>query len=221
MSHSNCPENAAEAARHIHGATIAWGADEYLDLGQPDQIVVGLEDYAYCLAYTVRWRGQARIPREHPSLEIGRPFYGVGQHVVHGAEELLAAGYGKAHAIAFLFHESDEIPFGDIPGPAKRIPEVAAVMKLAGRIGFSINDHFGIDCPDPDLIKRWDIRMLVTEKRDILSVGFADDKWHNGGSGGVSTEGYEPFDRKIVPYGHPEEAARRFLELCATLGVVE
>ena len=24
-------DNAAEAARHVHGATIAWGADAYLD----------------------------------------------------------------------------------------------------------------------------------------------------------------------------------------------
>lgn len=207
------PENATEAGRHIRGATIAWGAGSYLDLADPDTVTVELEDYAYCLAYTVRWRGQAR------TADKRRPFYGVGQHCVIGAEEMLAAGIGKAHALAFLFHESDEIPFGDVPGPAKRIPEIAAMMKIAGRIGTSINDRFCVDCPDPDLVKRWDIRMLVTEKLDLLSSSFADDKWHNGGSGGVSTEGFEPFERRIVPYAHPEEAALEFLKLCHQLGL--
>lgn len=212
--------NAREAAKHIRGATIAWGADQYLDLEQPDSIRVTLEDYAYCLAYTVRWRGQARM-KLAPSHPPSRPFYGVGQHVVFGAEELLAEGHDRTHAIAFLFHESDELPFGDFPGPAKSIPCVRAVCDLAKRIGNSIDEGFGVDAPDPDLIKRWDIRMLITEKRDLLSAGFMADTWHNAGSGGVSEVGYEPFKRKIVPYAHPEQAALRFLDLARQLGVTD
>ena len=205
--------NRAEAAKHIRGATIAWGGDQYLDLEQPDSITVGLDDYAYCLAYTVRWRGQTRTA-------FGRPFYGVGQHVCFGAEEMLAAGIDKAHAIAFLFHESDELPFGDFPGPAKVLPEVKAICALAKRIAASIDDNFGVDVPDPDLIKRWDIRMLVTEKRDVLSKSFGGDDWAHDGQGDA-TAGYEPFERRIIPYSHPEEAAIRFMQLCAQLGVCD
>lgn len=202
--------NAREAAKHIRGATIAWGGDAYLNLEDPDNITVRLEDYAYCLAYTVRWRGQTRVGRH-------RPFFGVLQHCVFGAEEMIAAGIGSAHALAFLFHESDEMPFGDFPGPAKKIPEVAGTCGLAKRIGASVDRHFGIEVPDPDLIKRWDIRMLVTEKRDILSSGFTGDSWaHDGGSEAI--EGYEPFERQIIPYSHPEVAVGRFLALCRQLG---
>ena len=203
--------NREQAARHIRGATIAWGADQYLDLADPDNIRVSLEDYAYCLAYTVRWRGQCRIPiPEIDSYE--RPFFGVGQHVVFGAEELIAAGYSKADARAFLFHESDELPFGDFPGPAKGIPCIRETCDLAKRIGASVDRGFDVTVPDPDLVKRWDIRMLVTEKRDLLSGKFFSDDWAHDGDGDP-TAGYEPFERLIVPYPHPAMAARRFLEL--------
>ncbi len=205
--------NAREAAKHIRGATIAWGANQYLDLEDPDHIRVTLEDYAYCLAYTVRWRGQARC-------RDTRPFYGVGQHVVFGTEEMLAEGIYKEHAIAFLFHESDELPFGDFPGPAKALPCIRETCELAKRIGKSVDCGFGITVPDPDLIKRWDIRMLVTEKRDILSGDFSGDDWAHQGDG-EPMAGYEPFKRRIVPYAHPEQAAFRFLYLCKQLGVTD
>lgn len=202
--------NRQEAARHIRGATIAWGADQYLDLEDPENIRVSLEDYAYCLAYTVRWRGQCR------TVTGERPFYGVGQHVIFGAEEMVAAGHAKADALAFLFHESDELPFGDFPGPAKGIPCIRETCVLAKRIGASVDRGFDVRVPDPDLVKRWDIRMLVTEKRDLLSGRFASDDWAHDGDGDA-TAGYEPFDRLIVPYPHPEIAARRFLEMHAEL----
>lgn len=203
-------DNAAEAARHVHGATIAWGADSYLDLENPDSIAVSVEDYAYCLAYTVRWRGQTK------TREGSRPFYGVGEHVVRGAEHLIREGYGAEHAFAFLFHESDEVPFGDFPGPAKKLPEVAPIIALAKRIGAAIDGNFGVQFPDPALLKRWDIRMLVTEKRDLLP-SFAADNWKHDGDG-QWTAGFEPFEERIIPYAHPELAARRFLELYRQLG---
>lgn len=204
-------DNAMEAARHVRGATIAWGGGDYLDLNNPDDVAVNVEDYAFCLSYSVRWRGQTR------TAGGGRPFYGVGEHCVRGAEQLLAEGYGAEHAIAFLFHESDEIPFGDFPGPAKKMPEVAPCASLAKRIGASIDRNFGIVVPDPALIKRWDIRMLVTEKRDLLVPAFAADTWAHDGDG-EAVEGYEPFSATIIPYSHPEIAARRFLELFRQLG---
>lgn len=204
-------DNAREAARHVHGATIAWGGGDYLDLARPDEITVGVEDYAYCLAYTVRWRGQTR------TAWGGRPFYGVGEHCVRGAEKLIEEGYSPADAMAFLFHESDEIPFGDFPGPAKRLPAVAPAAALAKRVGASIDRGFGLHVPDPALIKRWDIRMLVTEKRDLLVPAFGQDSWaHNGD--GECVDGYQPFAQPIIPYSHPELAARRFIELYRQLG---
>lgn len=215
MNDSLSPANAAEAARHVHGSTIAWG-DTYLDLARPDEITVELDDYAYCLAYTVRWRGQCRVRSGSGPNSERRPFYGVGQHCVIGARHMLREGHGPANAAAFLFHESDEVPFGDFPGPAKVLmPDAVA---LAKRIGASINRGFGIETPDPDLLKRFDIRMLVTEKRDLLHARFGNDSWSHDGEGDC-TSGYEPFADRIVPYSNPEEAAVDFLELAFHLGI--
>lgn len=202
-------DNAREIERHIRGATIAWGPGDYLDLANPDHVEVTVEDYAYCLAYTPRWRGQTR------TRDGGRPFFGVAQHCVFGAEEMIAAGHSNRDAFAFLFHESDEIPFGDFPGPAKRIPEVAATCALAKRIGASIDRKFGVVTPDPALVKRWDIRMLVTEKRDLLVADYEGDGWEHHGE---DVRGYEPFERRIEAYPHPQIAALRFLELYRQLG---
>ncbi len=209
---------AQAAARHIRGRTIAWGRGTYFDFDNPETTDMTIEEYAYALAYTVRWRGQTvrvarpwwrRLLQLHPA----HCFYGVGQHVVIGAEQMLRAGFAPRVALAFLGHESDEVPFPDMPGPTKSLmsPEMRAVLK---RCGDALDHRFGFDCwPDYDLIKRWDVRMLVTEKRDLL-IGFSQDVWHNGGNGGqTSIVGFEPFAQRIVPYRHPDQAAKRFLEL--------
>jgi hypothetical protein len=201
-------EVGAEARKHIRGATIAWGGGNYFDFEAPESTTMTIEDYAFALAYTVRWRGQARSDGK-------RMFYGVGEHCVRGAEHLLREGYGKPHALAFLMHESDEVPFGDVPGPVKPLmgDSFRAVIK---RCGAAIDARFGVVCPDPALIKRFDIRMLVTERRDLLA-GHANEVWDNGGSGQTSTEGYEPFEARIIPYAHPDDAAHRFLRLHSVL----
>jgi hypothetical protein len=197
------PTNAAVHAMHVHGATIAWGGENYFDLEHPETTTMTIEDYAFALAYSCRWRGQTRSGR--------RVFYGVGEHCVRMAEQLLADHHGRANAFAGLMHESDEVPFGDMPAPAK--PLMPEYKVIATRCGDALDRHFNVTFPDPKLIKRYDIRMLLTEKRDILE-GYADEIWHNSGSGGTtSTAGYEPFDGKIVPYSHPDMAAIRFLEL--------
>lgn len=186
---------ATEAQRHVSGLTMAWGDGTQYNFGEPNPEVISIEDYAFGLAFTVRFRGQTRHRGE-------RVFYGVGQHNVIGAEELLRAGHGKANAIAFLFHESGELPFGDLPGPAKAM--FPGWRDHEKRHCEAINARFGIATPDPDLIKRFDVRMFLTERRDLML----------GGLGGKPiTPGFEPFEAEIVPYAHPGKAARRFLTL--------
>jgi hypothetical protein len=191
------------AARHVKGTTIAWGGGNYLDILDPQPDSVSIEDYAYALAYTVRWRGQTWSGGK-------RVFFGVGEHVVRGAEQLLRDGHGPVHAFAFLGHESDEVPFGDTPGPIKQLwsDEYRAAVK---RCGQALDKRFGFTFPDPDLIKRYDIRMLVTEKRDLL-IGHDFDVFSTNGDH-MADDRYAAFEDKIVPYAHPDQAAQRFLTL--------
>lgn len=209
------PVNAAEAAKHINGATIAWGAGRYYDFETPNPEVITIEDAAFALAYTVRWRGQGR------NFKSGaRAFYGVAEHCVRGAEHMIDDGHGYANALAFLFHEPDEIVLPDMPGPVK--PCLPGWREFANKQGNAALARFNIHVPDPALLKRYDIRMLVTERRDLL--GDPDGYiWTNGGGGGtISTVGFEPFAERIVPYWHPDTAAHRFIELydalCIELG---
>lgn len=200
---NQCPDNAAEAAKHVKGTTIAWGGNRYLDLVNPNPEVVTIEDYFYSLAYSVRWRGQN-------SANGKRCFYGVGEHVLRGAQAMLDDGLGARAALDFLGHESDEVPFGDTPGPAKQLwtPEFRAIVR---RWGDALDSHFGFGQTDPALIKRYDIRMLVTEKRDILA-GHEADTFSTDGTH-MADDRYAPFPGRIVPFWHPDDAAEECIAL--------
>jgi hypothetical protein len=190
---------AAQAGRTYRGATIAWGRGQCYDFDTPNPEIITEEDVAYALAYTVRWRGQTRFHGR-------RCFYGVGQHCVFGAEEMLAAGYGPAHALAFLTHEADEVVLPDFPGPAKAcVPEFRAFAK---RQGEALADRFGWDATDPD---------LTTEKRDLMP-GHSADTFHSSARTSIHESEFPPFERELVPYAHPEVAAHRWLALYRMLG---
>lgn len=198
------PEMEAAAARQVKGATIAWGGGRIYDFENPNPEIITLEDIAFALAYTVRWRGQAR----YPTGMRQRCFFGVGQHCVFGAEEMLTAGHDPARALAFLWHEADEVVLPDMAGPVK--PLLPGYKPLAKRQGQALLDHYGIEIVEPDLIKRWDCRMLVTEKRDLLH-GHEGDHFQNSEHGPVPDTEFPPFDRVIMPYSHPDAAAHAWL----------
>lgn len=196
------------AGRTYRGATIAWGSGRCYDFDAPNPEVIELEDVAYALAFTVRWRGQTRFRGE-------RCFYGVGQHCVFGAEEMIAAGLGARNAFAFLWHEPDEVVLPDFPGPAKAC--VDGFKAFASRQGEALLSRFGYEIPDPDLIKSWDLRMMTTEKRDLMP-GHEADTFHSSARRSINERDFPAFDREIVPFAHPEIAARRWLELYWQLG---
>lgn len=200
-------EMAARAAGQVRGATIAWGSrGQFYDFENPNPWVIELEDVAWALAYTVRWRGQTR----YPDGRRARCFFGVGQHCVFGAEEMLDAGYGAANALAFLWHESDEVPLPDFPGPAKGC--VPGFREFAKRHGSAVLDRFGITIPDPDLVKAWDLRMLNTEKRDLL-LGYEAYEFQTSEDEPCTSSDFPPFERRLYPYAHPDRAAVRWLTL--------
>jgi len=201
------PAMADAAARHIKGATIAWGAGQCYDFEAPNPHIISIEDVAYALAYTVRWRGQAR----HGGRRV---FYGVGQHVVFGTEEMLAAGHSRADALGFLFHEPDEVVLPDMPGPVKNL--IVGYREIAKRHGAALLDRFNVRIPNPDLVKEWDMRMMVTEKRDLMP-GHEGDRFHTSDHRTIMEAEFPPFERRIRPYPHPDQAAQLFLVLWETL----
>lgn len=199
---------AERAGRTYKGATIAWGRGEAYDFDNPNPEIITIEDVAYALAYTVRWRGQARWHGR-------RVFYGVAQHCIFGAEEMLAAGHGKAVAFSFLMHEPDEVVLPDMPGPVKNL--IPGFREVAKKQGEALSNRFWHKCLSPDLCKEWDLRMMVTEKRDLMA-GHEVDTFHTSDHDSIDEDRFRPFEREIVPYAHPDMAAERWLELYRRLG---
>lgn len=190
--------NAAAAELHVHriiGPTILMGDGSYFDYEAPETTTMTIEDYAWGLAANNRFCGQTW-------WDGRRCLYNVCQHVVLLAEQMLRDGHTPRAAFGGLGHESGEVPWGDLSGPAKPlVPDYKAREKLADT---AIRAHFGFAIDDPDLVKAYDIRMLATEKRDLMPQGRGHQwKW---------TEGFEPFDFAIVPWS-ADYATTRFLAL--------
>lgn len=193
----------------IKGANIAWGRGLVVDLLNIGDAPITIEDYAYALAYSVRWRGQARSGGK-------RCFYGVAEHCWRGAMAILDASDGEDRdlALAFLGHESDEVPFGDMAGPAKSLFQDFRPITKA--IGYTLRGKFRFPSADEAILKHWDDVMLVTEKRDLMGHGTSY----------LSADGERmvdigPLDFEIEPFAHPDMAAEAFLTLYRGLGGYE
>lgn len=179
----------------------------YFDFEAPDATGMTVEDYAWGLASNARFRGQTRV-RNGDGSPGARCLYNVCQHVVLLADQMWRDGHMLEAVYQGLMHESDEVPWPDFPGPAKPLmhPETRALIK---RSGDAIDHWFGVGTEFKDLVKRYDIRMLATEKRDLMPhVG--TDRW-------AWTHGYEPFQFRIEPWD-AEYSVERFLSLYKTVG---
>jgi len=196
--------NAAAAEQHVKriiGPTILMGDGSYFDFEAPETTTMSIEDYAWGLASNNRFRGQTRYLTEEG---VGpRCLYNVCQHVVLLAEQMLRDDQAPDAVYEGLMHESDEVPWPDIAGPAKQmLPQEA--RDIINRSGEGIDRHFGVTHRHKPLIKQYDLRMLATEKRELMP--------HSGSDRWAWIRGYEPFDFRISCWA-PEKAVGEFLHL--------
>ena len=195
---SGAAANASAAEQHVKrivGPTILMGDGAYFDFECPDASGMTIEDYAWGLASNARFRGQTRLPSGKRCL------FNVAQHCVVLAWQMEADGHSPAAVYEGLMHESDEVPWGDFPGPAKVLLG-ADTKALIKRAGDAIDRHFGVTGQFKDLVKQYDIRMLATEKRDLMP--------HSGAHSWSWTRGYEPFEFQLFPWT-AEAAAEEFV----------
>jgi len=198
MTQGLAAANVAAAEQHIQrvkGPTILMGDGLYFDFEAPDATGMTIWDYAWGLATAIRFRGQTR------DWQYNRCAYNVAQHCVLMAREMHFQGCTPEQVYEGLMHESDEVAWGDIPGPAKMLlpPDVKALIK---RSADAIDLRFGVTHNHKDLVKQYDIRMLATEKRELMPNA-AKDEWS-------FTEGYAPFSFIIEPWSI-ERSAEEFV----------
>jgi len=135
---------------------------------RPEEVT--LADIPHALAQKIRFNGQCTV--------MG---YTVAQHTVLGARALLAMKAPKEIALAFLLHEVSEVYLPDIPSPIKLLTYVtlpgcsetqvswhdfekqhaASILEAIGRFEL-------LPLLDDPRVKDMDIRMLITEKRDLM-----------------------------------------------------
>jgi hypothetical protein len=175
----------------IVGPTIMLGSGSYFDFADPVHSEITIEDVAYGLAFACRFAGQA------VSRATGkRVFYSVAEHCVR-MSYIVPQGF----EYDALMHELGEPTCGDMTGPLKSLcPDYKAVEKRCEAAGLA---RFGVAMSDPLLIKRFDLIMLATEKRDLMPMSDAH-RWE-------WVKGAEPLPDVIEPWD-AYDAAERFLD---------
>lgn len=175
----------------ISGPTILLGSGNYYDYENPEQSVLTIEDVAYGLGFTCRFRGQT-VERATGR----RVFYSVADHC-----ELMSRIVPPRLAFDALMHEVGETVVGDTPGPLKAIcPDIRMIEKRCEASGLQL---FGSRMSDKAEIKRFDLIMLATERRDLTPWRGEQWEW-------LDIAGIKPIDQIIRPRS-PEDSAEAFL----------
>ncbi|WP_179298190.1 hypothetical protein [Mesorhizobium carmichaelinearum] len=146
----------AASIRRAIGPTILLGSGTYFDFEAPELSAITIEDVAYGLGFEGRFAGQC-----YSRILNRRVFYSVAEHCVRMSNVV-----PEEHAYDALMHELGEATCRDVSGPLKSLcPDFKAVEKRCEAAGFA---RFAVPMRDPSLIKLFDLRMLVTERRDLL-----------------------------------------------------
>lgn len=140
-----------------------------IDLSRFSEEDVRLPDISHALAIINRFTGHSRCP------------YSVAQHSV-----MVSKIIEPEHARWGLLHDASEAYLGDVATPLKSM--LLEYQALEEHIQRTIARRFGLVWPMPVEVKRADVRALMAEKRDLLTV---DHDW------GIDVE---PMAGPILPY---------------------
>lgn len=153
--------------------------------------------------------------------------YSVGEHCVRGVRAILSETGDYTLAAYFLLHDAHEAFLGDDTTPKKRAIGVVAEEafgvlastitdafdRLTDRLDGAIHEAAGLAWPPSEEIaqqvKHWDLRMFVTEWRDLMG-----DQQHPDPK---AYEGVTPLRGTIIPWSTWRSVARSFRRECEEL----
>ncbi len=152
------------------------GGRFFIDDPRPED--VNFDDIASSLAKLCRYTGHTG---RYNSRE---EFYSVAQHSV-----LVSYKVPPEMAMVGLLHDATEAYIGDISKPLKLVigPKI---VEIEDRIWAAVAERFGLPREIPREVKEADLRMFVTERRDVLCKSTAE--WGNVP---------EPYKSTIYPVG--------------------
>lgn len=151
----------------------------------PHEDEILLEDIAHALSLQCRFSGMTRS------------FYSVAQHSILAAREL-----PQEFRPWGLLHDASEAYLHDMIRPIKDHSSLGVeYKKVEYRLMSVICKRFGLPEGQPECVSYVDLRLLMTEARDVLGPTRID--WRPQ---------VEPFDWKIDPWS-PAESEERFLDM--------
>lgn len=162
---------------------ILTATGKHFDFAAPRPDQIDILDIAQGLANECRYAGHTRH------------FYSVAQHCVIASQIV-----PREHALEALLHDAAEAYCKDIPRPLKAmLPDYRAVED---RVEAAIRDRFGLPGEQSHHVKRADLVMLATERRDLMPQD--DTPW-------PILEGVIPLERRLIT-AHPTRAQALFLK---------
>lgn len=133
-------------------AWIQTRSGRALDLEDPQPDQIEILDISWGLARCARFAGQT----------VGEVAYSVAQHCV-----LASRLVEPKHAVAALMHDASEAYLGDVAAPLKSL--LPDYRRVEARLMAAIAARFGFAHPLPAEVKRVDLLLLATEKRDLMA----------------------------------------------------
>jgi hypothetical protein len=117
---------------------------------------IDLEDIAYSLSMKCRYSGHCLR------------FYSVLQHSIHVEWLLREAGITDTDTLLWgILHDASEAYLPDVPRPIKS--DMPGFKAIEERVMRAVAERFGLTWPEPSEVKIEDTRILLMEKRDLMT----------------------------------------------------
>jgi len=157
----------------------------YFSFTEPGQSYISIDDIAHALSNLCRFAGHTRV------------FYSVAQHSV-----MVSRIVSSEARLAGLLHDAAEAYIGDVTTPLKML--LSQYREIERSVEKVIFNRFSIpDTLSPE-IKHADLRLLATERRDLMTDKTGAGTW-------PIIQDIEPLSEPIIPLS-PKEASNLFLQ---------
>lgn len=176
------------AAPELQGDLTGWIrtiTGKRIIVANPDPDSICIEDIAAGLAKVNRFNGQT---------DLG---YTVAQH-----SWWVSLIVPQEHALQALLHDAPEAYLSDLNSPAKQLCH--DYRRLEARFNSAIMAHFGLPIQHHPDIRKADLVMLATEKRDHMPLA-ADEEW-------PILRGVQPWPSSTLTVLSAKDAERLFLD---------
>jgi 5'-deoxynucleotidase YfbR-like HD superfamily hydrolase len=150
---------------------IQTASGKHFNYAHPDLDSIDIYDIAQALSRESRFNGHTGM------------FYSVAQHSML-ASRIVPPEFMKEA----LLHDASEAYMKDLPSPLKALLPDYKIIEA--RVDAAIRKRFGLPAAMSPAVKRADMILLATERRDLMRQG--DDVW-------ACLEGVAPLDEVIQP----------------------